>query len=133
MWEHVDVSDAGIAAIAMIEDPDAVARIDSILSVDGLDAIFIGRADLTVALGAPNKDASAVVDAVERILEAARIARKPAMVMVDGFQEIDQFRQRGATAFIYSSDQGLLAKSIRDVAGRFSALRAESGEPTGPS
>jgi 2-keto-3-deoxy-L-rhamnonate aldolase RhmA len=133
MWEHVDISDAGIATIAMIEDPDGVTRIDSILSVDGLDAVFIGRADLTVALGAPSKDAAAVVDAVERILDAARIARKPAMVMVDGFEEIDHFRERGATAFICSSDQGLLAKSIRDVAGRFSALRAAAAKATGSS
>jgi 2-keto-3-deoxy-L-rhamnonate aldolase RhmA len=122
MWDHVDRSDAAVATVAMIEDPGAVQAIESIVAVDGLDAVFIGRADLTVALGAPSKEASVVVDAVERILAGARTAKKPVLVMIDGFQEVDYFRQRAASAFIYASDQGLLGKSYREVASRFSAL-----------
>ena len=37
--------------IAMIEDAEAVDNIGAIVAVKGLDAIFIGRADLTLSLG----------------------------------------------------------------------------------
>jgi 2-keto-3-deoxy-L-rhamnonate aldolase RhmA len=127
MWDHVDRSDARIATVAMIEDPGAVQSIEPIVAVDGLDAVFIGRADLTVALGAPGKEAPVVAAAVERILEAAGTARKPVVVMIDGFQEVEYFRQRGASGFIYASDQGLLAKSYRDVARQFSLLTGAPG------
>ncbi|MCE8456995.1 aldolase/citrate lyase family protein [Rhodovulum sulfidophilum] len=38
--------DARSAVIAMIEDAEALDRIYEIVATEGLDAIFIGRADL---------------------------------------------------------------------------------------
>lgn len=35
----------------MLEDPEALDHIDDIVAVDGMDAFFLGRSDLTVALG----------------------------------------------------------------------------------
>ena len=72
MWEHVDASDAAISVIAMIEDPAAIDTIDAIVATEGLDAVFIGRGDLTVALRAANAAAPEVRAAVERIAKAAR-------------------------------------------------------------
>lgn len=66
MWEHIDTSDAGIAAIAMIEDPSALDALEEILAVEGLNAVFIGRGDLTVAFGAPNHNDAIVTRAVDR-------------------------------------------------------------------
>jgi 4-hydroxy-2-oxoheptanedioate aldolase len=40
-----------IATIPMIETVEAVSRIDEILSVPGVDAIYVGPADLSVTLG----------------------------------------------------------------------------------
>ena len=40
---------------------------DAILAVEGLDAVFIGRGDLTVAFGAPNRDAPVIRDAVDAV------------------------------------------------------------------
>lgn len=48
---HKASQDHETACIAMIEDLEAVAVIDDILSVPGLDAVIIGRGDLTAALG----------------------------------------------------------------------------------
>jgi len=125
MWNHIDASDAGIAVIAMIEDPAALDNIADILMVDGLDAIFIGRGDLTVSLNVPDRNDKAVVQAVDRIFEAARRHDKPVWVMVDSAEEVDAFLARGATSFIVSSDQSLLRKAAADITGklRFSAAR----------
>src|SRR5207245_2740228 len=82
MWKHVDAADAATTVIAMIEDPEALDEIDAIAQVDGLDGVFIGRGDLTVALNAPANDAPVVQRAVERISAAMRAVNKPVCVMV---------------------------------------------------
>lgn len=76
IWEHVDVADAEVAVIAMIEDRSALDQLDAILAVEGLDAVFVGRGDLTVALGAASLAAPETQAAAEKILAAAR--KRPA-------------------------------------------------------
>ena len=51
MWKTVEAADAATTVIAQIEDPEALDEIDAIATVDGIDALFIGRGDLAVALG----------------------------------------------------------------------------------
>jgi 4-hydroxy-2-oxoheptanedioate aldolase len=55
--------DIGIVRVPMIEDPEAVSEIDQILTIPGVDAIFIGRGDLTQTLGSKEK-AQALADKV---------------------------------------------------------------------
>ena len=123
MWDHVAAADAGVAVIAMIEDPEAVEHIDAILAVDGLDGIFIGRGDLTVAYGAPGKDAPAILDAVARIMTAAAAAGKPTCLMTDSLSEAKTFADQGATAFIVASDQAFMRKAARAALTEFASLK----------
>ncbi|MBU3031078.1 HpcH/HpaI aldolase family protein [Paracoccus marinaquae] len=122
MWQQIDASDAAIAAIAMIEDPPALDHLDEILAVDGLDAIFIGRGDLTVAFGARTRNDDIVVQAVDRILEAARRHGKPVLMLADNPAEAGALFDRGIASLIVSSDQGLLRKAAAEIAGEFRAL-----------
>src|SRR5262249_5969981 len=71
MWDHVKAADATVTCIAMIEDPEALDEIDAIVAVDGLDGVFIGRGDLTVAFGVADASAPEVRSACERITAAA--------------------------------------------------------------
>jgi 2-keto-3-deoxy-L-rhamnonate aldolase RhmA len=116
MWNHIDMSDASIATIAMIEDPVALDNIAQIVAVEGLDGVFIGRGDLTVAFGAANRNDEVVVRAINRIFEAARVADKAVWVMVDSGTEAQTFLASGATAVIVSSDQALLRKAAAAAA-----------------
>jgi 2-keto-3-deoxy-L-rhamnonate aldolase RhmA len=124
MWKHVDAADAAVTVIAMIEDPEALDDIEAIAGVDGLDGVFIGRGDLTVALGAASNDAPAVQAAVERVMTAMRAANKPICVMVGGKAEASAFRQLGASAFIVSSDQGFMRRAAAQTFDEFSTLKA---------
>ncbi|MEQ8968118.1 MAG: aldolase/citrate lyase family protein [Azospirillaceae bacterium] len=63
-----------VAAFAMIETKRALDALDEILSVPGLDAIYVGPADLSLALGCTptfDQEEKPVVAAIERIAEAA--------------------------------------------------------------
>lgn len=111
LGEHTSRQDDQTTVIAMIEDPDAIEVIDEIVAVDGIDGIFVGRGDLTVALGAANSGDPVVTEAVARILEAANTAGKPAVVMVGGAEEAQTYTPMGVASFIVGSDQALMKRA----------------------
>jgi len=122
MHDHIAAQDAGIAVLAMIEDAEAVDVIDAILAVPGLDGIFIGRGDLTVSLQAGSMKDPPVRDAVARIVAAANRAGKPICVMVASVEEAQEFAAEGASAFIVSSDQGLMRLGALKLRRDFDAV-----------
>ena len=122
MWSLVDEQDASVCAIAMIEDPEALDQIDGIAAVDGIHGFFIGRGDLTVALGAKSSADASVKDAVVRIIAAAKKADKPVCVMVASAAEAKDFAGLGASAVIISSDQGQMRRAAAQTLTDFKAL-----------
>ncbi|MBI1398263.1 MAG: 2,4-dihydroxyhept-2-ene-1,7-dioic acid aldolase [Betaproteobacteria bacterium] len=70
-----------IVAIAMIETRQAVDNLDDILSVPGLDGIYIGPNDLAISLGRPPSGVPTdklVVDTIKTILAGTKKHGKPA-------------------------------------------------------
>lgn len=64
-----------LAVIPMIETVDALSNLDDILSTPGVDAIYVGPADLSLSLGLPpgnNDDASSFTEALLAIVAACR-------------------------------------------------------------
>lgn len=98
----------GIVVIAQIEDAEALDEIDDIAAVEGLDALFVGRADLTISMGMDSSDDPAVVTAVERICAAGRRADCPVGMFLSRTSDIANWRGQGATLFILQSDQEFL-------------------------
>jgi len=111
MWQHIADQDAGTVFVAQIEDPSALADIDAIAAVEGVDSLFIGRGDLTAAYGDEASDPPAVRNAVEQISKAARTAKKSISVYVGGAAEAAALHALGANMFVLSSDQGFLRQA----------------------
>lgn len=120
-WPHIDAADREVAVIAMIEEPEAVAAIDAILAVDGLDAIFIGRADLSVAMRDRETGAPRVREATLKLLAAARAVGTPVCLLASSPAEAQELGALGANAFVMSSDQGFMRSAAQDTLARFSA------------
>jgi 4-hydroxy-2-oxoheptanedioate aldolase len=53
----IDRANAGVAIILMIETVEAVANLDAILAVPGVDALFVGLSDLALSMGHPGDSA----------------------------------------------------------------------------
>ncbi len=51
--DYFDHANAEVACIPMIETKQALAGLDDILSVPGVDAVYVGPADMSVTLGLP--------------------------------------------------------------------------------
>ncbi len=124
MWGHVDAADLEVTVIAMIEDPEAIDEIQEIVSVDGIDGIFIGRGDLAVALNDRGPGFPLVRAATQKVIEAARLSGKPVCILVSDPAEASEFRALGASMFVTSSDQGFLRRAAIDTFTQFKSLRA---------
>lgn len=72
--DYADKANETILTFAMIETQQAIDNLDEILSVPGLDAIYVGPSDLAISLGykpAGDPTEPAVLDAIASIQAAA--------------------------------------------------------------
>ncbi|PWV97104.1 2-keto-3-deoxy-L-rhamnonate aldolase RhmA [Hoeflea marina] len=125
---HVSEQDNGVTVIAMIEDPHAIDLVDQILAVDGIDGVFIGRGDLTIAYRQWDGGSPAVREATDTILAAARKAGKPVCILAGSLDDAAELTAKGASAFILSSDQGLMRQAAIKTLADFSERVAQSLE-----
>ena len=114
-------------ALAMIETREAVEAIDEILAVEGLDGVFIGPNDLSIALtdGARVDVLDPLVDAaLDRVIAAARARGKIAGIFGGAAAYARAFRDKGFDFVTLGYDSMYVAAGI-------AAMRAEIGEPVG--
>jgi 2-keto-3-deoxy-L-rhamnonate aldolase RhmA len=121
MRDHIHDSHSQTAVIAQIEDPAALDAVGAIAAVDGIDGVFIGRADLAVAMG---KELSAAeVDAAAAGIcssaNAAGIAVGIFVVNASDAAEIARWRAAGASLFLVGSDQSFVLAGAKRLAGIF--------------
>ncbi len=105
-----------VIVIAQIEDVEGVDNIDAIAAVQGLDALFIGRADLTIAYGAETPDDAAVVDAVDRIVAAGKAAGRTTGMFLGRVGDVPMWREKGSSLFILGSDHDFLLQGAARLA-----------------
>lgn len=120
MRTHLANSAANTVCILQIEDIESVEQIDEIAAVDGVDALFIGRIDLSVAMGKVPDD-PAVVKAVAEVCAAARRHQRRVGMFLSRVEDVRHWREQGATLFLLGSDQSFLlsgASQLVDAARR---------------
>jgi 2-keto-3-deoxy-L-rhamnonate aldolase RhmA len=105
-----------VIVIAQIEDVEGVDNIDAIAAVPGLDALFIGRADLTIAYGAETPDDAVVVEAVDRIVTAGKAAGRTTGMFLGRVGDVPMWRDKGASLFILGSDHDFLLQGAARLA-----------------
>ena len=84
-----------------------------IAAVEGIDGLFVGRADLALSMGELNAKSPAVLSATQRTLKAAREAGKVGGMAVGNAAEREAFAPMGANWFIVGSDQSLLRQGAQ--------------------
>ena len=104
--------------IAQIEDSEALDEIDAIAATEGLDALFIGMMDLTVALDCASYRDDRVQDAVALILSAAVKAKKPVGLFTPSLDDIPAYRKQGASLFLLGSDHSFMLSGARDMTSK---------------
>lgn len=118
-----EVNDA-ILGVFQVESPAAVEAAEEVASLDGVDVLFIGPADLSHAMGIPGQtEHPAFLAAVDRVVSACRASRKSAGILLkDGASVADALAQ-GFTFLGVGSDVGfVIAAGRTQLAAARSAL-----------
>ena len=113
---YLEASNARQLAIAMIETADALEAVDDILAVPGIDGVFVGPSDLSIALsrGARVDPNAAEVDAaLSRILAAADRAGKFAALFCFSGAKAKVMGQRGFKLLSVATDLLLMRQAAR--------------------
>ena len=108
MADHIASQDASVTVLCQIEDAAGVENVAEIAATDGVDCLFIGRADLAVAYDADGVDDPRVASAVAKICAAGRDAGVTVGMFLPGVAATAAFCEMGASLFVFGSDQGLL-------------------------
>jgi 4-hydroxy-2-oxoheptanedioate aldolase len=119
-WQGGDTAAPG-RCVVMIETREAVAALDAILAVEGLDAIFVGPSDLALAhgmeLAAQHGDA-AYDELLSTITGAARAAGVPAGIWCAGPENLHRYRSLGFTFFGLSAEHSMLSTAATEALAR---------------
>ena len=119
-----------ITVIVMIETIQAVERAEEILSVEGVDACFIGPADLALSMGISPREVGPGTEheaAIMRVLEAGKKLGVAVGKHCSDAAEVNQRIRQGFQFLALSSDARFL---LKEANAQFSQVD-KSGETTG--
>jgi 2-keto-3-deoxy-L-rhamnonate aldolase RhmA len=102
--------------ICQIESPEAVENAAHIAAVPGVDGLFIGRADLALAMGFADSQHPSVLAGTDRSISAALAAGKLAGVFTGSIAERDRYAAAGVNWFIFGSDQSFMRLGAQAIA-----------------
>jgi 2-dehydro-3-deoxyglucarate aldolase len=120
--DYVQTANEAACTIVQIESAAGVAASDEIAAVDGVDALFVGPADLAASLGhLGDSRHPEVQQAIDRVLVAARRQRKAAGIFAGSAAEASDYAARGFTLVSLAADVVWL------LAGACQALAAARG------
>jgi len=108
-----------VRVVIQIETAGALAEVDAIAALPGVDELFIGPYDLSQALGRPGDVMHAeVLTAGQRVIHAAHAAGIAVSAFANSREAADRWREMGIDRLYYSADVYLLAQALRDVRDR---------------
>jgi 4-hydroxy-2-oxoheptanedioate aldolase len=116
--DYTDYADDTVVTMAMIETREALDNLDEILGVTGLDAVFVGPSDLGQSLGygpGVDREESEVVEAIDRVLAAARDRGLPAGIFTGSTGSASRMVEKGFRFVNVSTDAQLMAGAAARV------------------
>jgi 2-keto-3-deoxy-L-rhamnonate aldolase RhmA len=119
--QHMAMQDKDVTCIAMIEDAEAVDHAGEIAGIDGIDALFVGRGDLTASFGDDPNASAKVAEITIQVAAAAKGAGLPLMLLASGRADLAFARDLGARAILMSSDHGLIRSAAATALAEYLA------------
>jgi len=116
MADCLNRSNESVVLVAQAEHIDAVGHIAEILSVPGIDAVFVGPFDLSASLGIPGQTGDPRVrEAIGRIREACAARNVPSGIFCAGAEAARDAVASGFTLNCVSTDTLLLGGAARNL------------------
>jgi 4-hydroxy-2-oxoheptanedioate aldolase len=124
--DYLHTADHEVCLLLQIESRRALDNLAEILTVDGVDGIFVGPADLAAALGhLGNPGHKEVQDAIEGALTRIVKTGRAAGILTAEEALAKRYLKLGASFVAVGTDVSLLSRATSALAGRFSARRTK--------
>lgn len=124
MREHLAVAAARTTVVVQLEDPEGIAAAADIAAVEGVDAVFIGPSDLTVAMGHDDTEHPEVLAAIAAGVASARSVGGVAAALAGGPTALARLRSLGVTLLTSGSDQTFVQAGATALRAQLDALEA---------
>lgn len=99
--------------IIQIESLGALAEVDEIAALDGVDVLFVGPLDLSFALGIPRDFKNPIfIEATHKVIAAARAHGKVAGILATDAASAIELRERGFGFIAVGSDSTILSQAL---------------------
>ncbi|MVA81413.1 4-hydroxy-2-oxoheptanedioate aldolase [Agrobacterium vitis] len=109
-----------LCVLVQVETREAMAHIEDIASVEGVDGIFIGPADLAASFGYPGQPGHPeVVDAIEKAIALLKRLGKPAGILTPDEKFAARCIELGTLFTAVGVDVALLVRGSEALASRF--------------
>ena len=130
--DYLEHADETIVVLPLIETKEALANLDDIMTVEGLDGVYVGPSDLSLSLGVQPKlepDDSRVLEAFDTILSAAHRHGIRAGIHTANASYAKQMVGKGFQFVTVSSDARLIMTGASEAVSELRQLRTglESG------
>lgn len=107
-------ADDTVIAYGMVETPEGLRNLDAICAVPGLDGVFVGPSDLSLALGVaplPKWRDAPLAGALAKILQAVKRAGKMAGIFCVNLEFAADMKALGYDFVVLSNDAAMLRSS----------------------
>ncbi|MFE3836331.1 HpcH/HpaI aldolase family protein [Pseudogemmobacter sonorensis] len=126
--DYIARAEEELCLIVQVETADAVARIEEIASVDGVDAVFIGPADLSASMGLAGQTGHpAVVAKIEEAIARLRAIGKPSGILTLDLDFARRCIGLGTRFTAVGVDMALLRRAALGLAAEFSGFSGSAG------
>lgn len=108
------VNDATLVVL-MIESPEAVANVDAIAALPGVDVLLVGTNDLSMELGCPGQlDHPDIVSALEKVIAACnKHGKHPGLGGVYGGPLMERYIKMGMRFVLAGNDLGMMMNACK--------------------
>lgn len=113
--------------IIHIEGEEGAENIDEILTVDGIDVIFVGPYDLSQSLGIPGEvHHPKVVTLMEEVVKKSRAKGKTVGSFVESPEGAHKWIDLGVQYISYGGDTGIIYKACRDIVQQITSVNSDA-------
>ena len=114
--EYLETANDKVAVIVQAEHALAVENIESIVKVEGIDAVFIGPYDLSASFGKMGKiNDPVVVDAIDHVTKTCQAAGIPLGYFGVSAAAVRPYMERGYTLIAAGADTLLLTGAAKSL------------------
>ncbi len=114
--EYMDRSNQDVTLAISLEGSKAAQNADDILSVKGVDVVFLGPYDLSQSLGVPGQSTHpSVLNLMEALVKKIKKAGKHAGVFADRMENARRWLKLGVQYVVYSVDTKLYLDAAQKI------------------